>query len=67
MTTTLQNVEDALWFELDADQKALIGALKDFLKSEVAPGAAERDASGKFPHSLVKQLGELGRDGDASA
>ncbi len=60
MTTTLQNVENNLWFELDADQKALIGALKDFLKSEVAPGAQERDKSGEFPLEIVKQLGELG-------
>lgn len=57
MTTQLEN---SLWFELDNDQKALIGALRDFLKKEVAPTAIERDKSKAFPHELVKELGAMG-------
>lgn len=57
MTTQLEN---SLWFELDNDQKALIGALRDFLKKEVAPTAIERDKNKAFPHALVKQLGAMG-------
>ena len=34
--------------------------MREFLRSEVAPGAGERDRTGEFPHNLVKQLGELG-------
>lgn len=60
MTTTLDRPTDALWFDLSADQKAILGPLKDFLKSEVAPGAVERDKSGSFPHELVNQLGQMG-------
>lgn len=60
MATTLPALEDALWFDLSADQKAILGPLKDFLRSEVAPGARERDETGVFPMALVKQLGELG-------
>ena len=46
--------------DLTSDQRALLGALSNFLKQQVAPGAAERDRSGEFPHELVRQLGELG-------
>ncbi|HZW26930.1 MAG TPA: acyl-CoA dehydrogenase family protein [Trueperaceae bacterium] len=48
------------WFDLTDDQRALIGPLREVLREEVAPGAAERDATGEFPHDLVKRLGELG-------
>lgn len=48
------------WLELTSDQRAILGPLRDFVKSEVAPGAAERDASGAFPHQLVARLGEMG-------
>jgi len=60
MTTALTAAENNLWFELTPDQKAILGPLKEFLRSEVAPGAIERDKTGEFPHALVKQLGELG-------
>ncbi len=60
MTSTLTRAEDALWFDLTGDQKAILGPLRDFLRSEAAPGAIERDRSGEFPHDLVKQLGEMG-------
>ncbi len=52
--------ENGLWFELTTDQKALLGPLKDFLKTEVAPGAIERDKTGVFPHEIVRQLGAMG-------
>ena len=60
MTHSTSQASDALWFELSADQKALLGPLRDFLKGEVAPGATKRDRSGAFPHDLVRQLGAMG-------
>ena len=48
------------WFDLTADQRAILGPLREFLRTEAAPGATERDASGAFPHELVRQLGEMG-------
>ncbi len=57
---TLDETEGRLWFELSSDQKAILGHIKEFLKAEVAPGAAARDENGRFPHAIVKQLGELG-------
>lgn len=48
------------WFDLSPDQRALIGPLREVLREEVAPGAAERDATGAFPHDLVGRLGGLG-------
>ena len=50
----------ASWFDLTADQRAIIGPLRDFLASEVAPGAAARDAAGEFPRQLVAALGTMG-------
>ncbi len=51
---------EPLWFDLTADQRALLGPLRDVLRTEVAPGAIERDRSGAFPHALVRTLGDLG-------
>ncbi len=48
------------WFDLSADQRALLGPLREVLRDEVAPGAAERDVTGEFPRQLVARLGELG-------
>ncbi|HRN18494.1 MAG TPA: acyl-CoA dehydrogenase family protein [Trueperaceae bacterium] len=48
------------WFDLTADQRAILGPLKAFLKSEVAPGAITRDTTGEFPHAIVKELGAMG-------
>ncbi|HEY3270630.1 MAG TPA: acyl-CoA dehydrogenase family protein [Geothrix sp.] len=42
------------------DQTAVRDAARDFAQSEIAPGAAARDASGEFPKDLFKQLGEMG-------
>ncbi|MER3481020.1 MAG: acyl-CoA dehydrogenase [Meiothermus sp.] len=49
-----------LWWEWDAEERQIVGTLKDFLKAEVAPGAAERDRTGEFPFEIVRKLGELG-------
>ncbi|MDW8426039.1 MAG: acyl-CoA dehydrogenase family protein [Meiothermus sp.] len=49
-----------LWFELDTEERQIIGALRDFLQAEVAPTATERDETGAFPFEIVKKLGELG-------
>lgn len=49
-----------LWFELDSEERQIIGALRDFLQAEVAPTAAERDETGRFPFEIVKKLGEMG-------
>lgn len=49
-----------LWFELTREQRDILGSLREFLRSEVAPGAAERDQSHTFPLELTKQLGEMG-------
>lgn len=51
---------EPLWFELTSDQRALLGPLRDYLRSEVAPGAIERDRSGSFPHDIVRTLGGMG-------
>ena len=51
---------EPLWFELTSDQRALLGPLRDYLRSEVAPGAIERDRSGNFPHDIVRTLGGMG-------
>lgn len=56
-----QHVESGpAWFDLSADQRAVVGPLREFLAGEVAPGAAERDLSGEFPHELVATLGSMG-------
>ena len=60
MALTTQRPQLESWFDLSADQKALLGPLRDFLRSEVAPDAVTRDAAGEFPHALVSQLGEMG-------
>jgi alkylation response protein AidB-like acyl-CoA dehydrogenase len=51
--------DQPLWFELSPEERQILG-LREFLTAEVAPGAAERDQSGLFPHHLVPQLGQLG-------
>jgi alkylation response protein AidB-like acyl-CoA dehydrogenase len=49
-----------LWFEPNADERALLGALTSYLSERVVPTAAERDAQGTFPHAIVRELAELG-------
>jgi alkylation response protein AidB-like acyl-CoA dehydrogenase len=47
-------------FEPNAEQRQLVGTVREFLEAEAAPGAAERDRTGAFPDDLVARLGELG-------
>ena len=57
---TLNRPQQDLWFDLNPDQKAILGPLREFLTSEVAPGAVTRDKTGEFPLKIVKQLGDMG-------
>ena len=47
-------------FEYSAEQEAIRRTVRDFARKEVAPGAAERDATGRFDYQLFRRLGELG-------
>ncbi|HEX78315.1 MAG TPA: acyl-CoA dehydrogenase [Dehalococcoidia bacterium] len=47
-------------FELGEEHIALRRLVRDFAEKEVAPIAAEVDASGQFPEGVVTKLGELG-------
>lgn len=58
MTST--HTRESAWFDLTPDQRAVLGPLRDYLRSEVAPGAIERDESGAFPFEIVKELGAMG-------
>ncbi|WP_027481316.1 acyl-CoA dehydrogenase family protein [Deinococcus pimensis] len=42
------------------DQRVILDALRNFLRTRVAPGAAERDQTGEFPLDLARELGEMG-------
>ncbi len=46
--------------DLTDDQRLLRSAVREFAEREVAPGAAERDESGRFPSELIPRLGEQG-------
>lgn len=46
-------------FHLSEEQKILQQTLREFAQNEIAPGAAERDESGRFPHELIPKLAEL--------
>jgi isovaleryl-CoA dehydrogenase len=47
-------------FQLGADIDALRDAVREFAQSEIAPRAAEIDASDRFPMELWPRLGHLG-------
>ncbi len=49
-----------LWFELNPEERQIVGAVREYLKDRVEPGAAERDRTGAFPHEIVRELGQLG-------
>ncbi|MGC8967705.1 MAG: acyl-CoA dehydrogenase family protein [Thermus sp.] len=53
----------ALWFEESREERQVLGPFREFLKAEVAPGAAERDRTGAFPWDLVRKLAEFGAFG----
>ena len=47
-------------FRLTEEQLMIKAAARDFAQSEIAPIAAEFDASGEFPVDTIRQMGELG-------
>ncbi len=47
-------------FELPEHTQALRKTVRDFCEREVKPHAREWDRASKFPHEVVKHLGELG-------
>ena len=47
-------------FRLTEDQEAIRDMAREFARSEVLPGATERDHNHEFPAELVQTLGELG-------
>ena len=47
-------------FELNEDQQMIQAAAKDFAEKEIAPVAAQYDASGEFPLETIRKAGELG-------
>ncbi|MEX0720019.1 MAG: acyl-CoA dehydrogenase family protein [Balneolaceae bacterium] len=53
-------LERELSFELTDDQKMIRESVKEFVERNVAPTVMERDNSKKFPHDIVKNLGEMG-------
>ncbi len=47
-------------FRLTEEQQMIQAAARDFARGEIAPIAAEFDASGEFPLATVTRMGELG-------
>ena len=47
-------------FELTEEQQMIRAAAREFGQKEIAPVAAEFDASGEFPVETIRQAGELG-------
>jgi alkylation response protein AidB-like acyl-CoA dehydrogenase len=60
MTRVADKTAQPLWFEPNREQQDILASLRDFLKAEVAPSAAERDATHAFPLEIVKKLGSMG-------
>jgi len=50
----------SLNFDLSREQSMIRDLAREFAEGEVAPGAAERDKTGRFPLELVRRMGELG-------
>jgi alkylation response protein AidB-like acyl-CoA dehydrogenase len=47
-------------FELTEEQAMIQAAARDFAREQIAPIAAQHDASGEFPAETIRQMGELG-------
>ncbi len=45
------------------EQQAIRRTVREFAGKEIAPGAAERDATGQFDYALYGRLGQLGVPG----
>jgi alkylation response protein AidB-like acyl-CoA dehydrogenase len=50
----------SLNFDLSSEQATIRKMAKEFADGVVAPGAAERDRTHRFPTEIVRQMGELG-------
>ncbi|MDB4896557.1 MAG: acyl-CoA dehydrogenase, short-chain specific [Firmicutes bacterium] len=50
----------SLNFDLSAEQAMIRDMAREFADEVVAPGAGERDKTGKFPLDIIRQMGELG-------
>src|SRR3954452_20600075 len=47
-------------FDLSDDHRLIQETVRDFARNEVAPVAEELDKEKRFPHEIVRKLGELG-------
>jgi butyryl-CoA dehydrogenase len=47
-------------FDLSEEQKLLRQTIRDFAETQIAPGAAERDQTARFPTELIPKMAELG-------
>ncbi len=47
-------------FELTEDQRRIRDAVREFARTEIAPGVAEREKNGRFPSEVLEKLGEMG-------
>jgi alkylation response protein AidB-like acyl-CoA dehydrogenase len=50
----------SLNFDLSAEQAMIRDMAREFADEVVAPGAGERDKTGKFPLDIIRQMGDLG-------
>lgn len=46
-------------FDLTEEQRLLQQSVREFAAAEIAPGAAERDEKGAFPHDLIPKMAAL--------
>ncbi len=47
-------------FDFTSDQQLIRDNVFEFARKEIAPGAAERDKTGKFPLDLIKKMADMG-------
>ena len=47
-------------FELTEEEELLRQTVRNFAETEIAPGAAERDETARFPSELIPKMAELG-------
>ena len=47
-------------FGLSEDQRAIVGAVREFVADKAAPAAAEHESEHRYPWELFHQLGEMG-------
>jgi short/branched chain acyl-CoA dehydrogenase len=56
-------VQGAAMSDYSDEQESIRRTVREFARNEIAPGAAERDATGEFDYKLYEGLGELGVPG----